>query len=72
MYYDELSATSKEEAEEYFIAHKRDDIALVRVELVGPEDYGGRSAPIPLFCPPVTAGIVPITSAASGSCHPCP
>jgi hypothetical protein len=40
MYYDELPASSKEEAAEYFIDHKRDDVALVRVELVGPDDSG--------------------------------
>lgn len=42
MYYDELPAGSKEEAAEYFIDHKRDDVDLVRVELVGPDDSGVR------------------------------
>ncbi len=42
MYYDELPAGSKEEAAEYFIDHKRDDVTLVRVELVGPDDSGLR------------------------------
>lgn len=42
MYYDELSAGSKGEAAEYFIDHKRDDVDLVRVELVGPDDCGER------------------------------
>ena len=37
MYYDELPAESKEEAVDYFIGHKRDDVSLVRVELVGPD-----------------------------------
>lgn len=40
MYYDELPAESKEEAAGYFIDHCRDDVSLVRVELVGP-DHGG-------------------------------
>ena len=42
MYYDELSAGSKEEAAGYFIDHKRDDVALVRVEPIGPDDNGVR------------------------------
>ena len=42
MYYDELPAESKEEAAEYFIDHMRDDVALVRVELVGPNEGGVR------------------------------
>ena len=44
MYYDELSAGSRKEAAEYFIDHKRDDVSLVRVELVGPDDNGVREA----------------------------
>ncbi len=40
MYYDELYADSKEEAARYFIDHKRDDVDLVRVENVGPNDNG--------------------------------
>jgi hypothetical protein len=44
LYYDELSAGSREEAAEYFIDHKRDDVSLVRVELVGPDDNGVREA----------------------------
>ncbi len=54
MYYDELSAGSKEEAAEYFIAHKRDDVSLVRVELVGPDDGGvreGAQSPVSPFSP---------------------
>jgi hypothetical protein len=54
MYYDELSAASKEEAAEYFIDYKRDDVSLVRVELIGPEDPGVREyahSPIPPFSP---------------------
>jgi hypothetical protein len=50
LYYDEVPAVSKEEAEEYFINHKRDDVVLVRVELIGPEDYRFRSRPIPVVC----------------------
>ena len=42
MYYDEIPAESKEEAAEYFIDHKRDDVSLVRVELVGPNQGGVR------------------------------
>jgi hypothetical protein len=38
MYYDELPAGSNDEATEYFIDKKRDDVQLVRVELVGPDD----------------------------------
>lgn len=40
MYYDELSAGSMVEATDYFIDHKRDDVDLVRVELVGPDEPG--------------------------------
>lgn len=42
MYYDELSAGSKEEAAGYFIDHKRDDVSLIRVELIGPDEPGVR------------------------------
>jgi len=42
MYYDEVAADSKEEATEYFNDHKRDDVTLVRVELVGPNEGGVR------------------------------
>jgi hypothetical protein len=42
MYYDELSAGSKEEAAAYFSEHKRDDVSLARVELVGPDEGGVR------------------------------
>ena len=44
MYYDELTASSKEEAAEYFMNHKRDDVELVRVELIGPDDSGARES----------------------------
>jgi hypothetical protein len=52
MYYDELPATSKEEAAEYFIDHARDDVALV--EMVGPDDCGTREyahSPVSPFSP---------------------
>jgi hypothetical protein len=42
MYYDELPAESKEAAAEFFIDHMRDDVALMRVELVGPNEGGVR------------------------------
>jgi hypothetical protein len=42
MYYDELPAESKEAAAEYFIDHKRDDVSLVKVELLGPNEGGVR------------------------------
>ncbi len=50
MYYDELPAGSMEEAAEYFIDHKRDDVSLVRVELVGTDEPGTREyAHSPVF-----------------------
>ncbi len=52
MYYDEVPAESKEEAVEYFNDHKRDDVTLVRVEFVGPNEGGVREcahSPIPPF-----------------------
>ncbi|HEX5218905.1 MAG TPA: hypothetical protein VFZ59_05010 [Verrucomicrobiae bacterium] len=42
MYYDELSAESEEEAAGYFIDQCRDDVTLVRVEVVGPDEGGVR------------------------------
>lgn len=54
MYYDELPADSKEEAAEYFIDHKRDDVTLVRVVPIGPDDCGIREfahSPISPFGP---------------------
>lgn len=42
MYYDELPANSQEEAAQYFIDHCRDDVSLVRVVLVGPDEPGTR------------------------------
>ena len=54
MYYDELPAASKDEAAEYFIDHMREDVALVRVELVGPDEPGVREyahSPVSPFSP---------------------
>ena len=42
MYYDELTAGSKEAAAQYFNEHKRSDVTLIRVELIGPDDGGVR------------------------------
>ena len=42
MYYDEIPAESVDEATDYFNRHKRDDVTLVRVEVVGPDDNGVR------------------------------
>lgn len=54
MYYDELTAASQEEAAGYFIDHMRDDVSLVRVELVGPDEPGIREyahSPVSPFSP---------------------
>ena len=51
MYYDELPADSKDEATEYFNGHKRDDVTLVRVELIGPDDCGTRESACSPFSP---------------------
>ncbi len=54
MYYDELTADSQEAAAGYFIDHMRDDISLVRVELVGPDEPGAREyahSPVSPFGP---------------------
>ena len=50
MYYDEIPADSQTEAVDFFIDHKRDDIALVRVELVGPNEGGVRE----MVCSPAS------------------
>jgi hypothetical protein len=42
MYYDEIPADSKEEAAGFFIDHKRDDVTLLRVEFVRPNEGGVR------------------------------
>jgi len=54
MDYDELPAASKEEAAGYLIDHMRDDVSLVRVELVGPDEPGTREyahSPVSPFSP---------------------
>lgn len=51
MYYDEISADLKEEAAAYFNEHKRDDVFLVRVELIGPDDGGVREPANPRLAP---------------------
>lgn len=54
MYYDELSARSEAEAADYFVDHKRDDVDLVRVDLVGPDEIGTREfahTPVSSFDP---------------------
>lgn len=54
MYYDELPAGSKDEAWDYFNDQKRDDVALIRVELIGPDEPGVREyarSPISPFDP---------------------
>jgi hypothetical protein len=42
MYLDELVATSKVEAVDYFNDNKRSDVSLVRVELIGSDEGGVR------------------------------
>jgi hypothetical protein len=42
LYYDEFPADSKDDATEYFNHHKRDDVNMVRVERVRPDDNGVR------------------------------
>jgi hypothetical protein len=54
MYYDELSAESIVEAADYFIDHKRDDVDLIRVVLIGPDEPGVREyahSPVSPFGP---------------------
>jgi len=51
MYYDEVPAESKEEAVEYFNDHKRDDVTLVRVEFIGPNEGGVREHARPPVSP---------------------
>ena len=54
LYYDEIPADSKTNAVDYFIDHKRDDVSLVRVELVDPNEGGVRElaySPISPFDP---------------------
>ena len=54
MYYDELSAESQDQAAGYFIDNMRDDVSLMRVDLVGPDDGGVREfarSPVSPFAP---------------------
>jgi hypothetical protein len=51
MYYDELPAESIQEAADYFIEHMRDDISLIRVEVVGPDEPGTRECAHPPVSP---------------------
>jgi hypothetical protein len=44
MYYDEVHAESEAAATAYFNEHKRDDVILIRVEFVGPDEGG---VPVP-------------------------
>lgn len=50
-YYDEFPADSKADAEEYFNYHKRDDVTLVRVEKVRPDDNGVREPAVSPYSP---------------------
>lgn len=50
LYYDEFPADSKDDAAEYFNDHKRDDVTLVRVERVRPDDNAVRE----LACSPIS------------------
>jgi len=45
LFYDELSAASTEEARDYFNRHKRDDVALIRVDMLNPGGLYERGAP---------------------------
>ena len=54
MYYDEVTAESMVEAADYFIDRKRDDVALIRIEVVGPDEPGVREpthSPVSPFSP---------------------
>lgn len=46
-YYDELCAESEEDAIAYFNDQKRDDVALIKVVLIGPDDGGVREKALP-------------------------
>ena len=53
-YYDVFPADSKNDAEEYFNYHKRDDVTLLRVEKVRSDDNGVREpahSPVLPFSP---------------------
>jgi hypothetical protein len=54
MYYDELSAESQDDAAAYFNNNCREDVSLIRVELVRPDDGGTREfarSPVTPFDP---------------------
>ena len=54
MYYDEVAADSRDQAVDYFLYHKRDDVTLVRITLIGPNQGGVREpigSPILPFAP---------------------
>jgi hypothetical protein len=54
MYYDEIPAESIDEAANYFNHHKRDDVTLIKVEVVRPDDNGVREparSPLKPFSP---------------------
>ncbi len=42
MYYDEIPADSKEAAAEFFVDHMREDVSLIRVVFVRPNEGGVR------------------------------
>ena len=51
MYYDEIPAESVNEAANYFNYHKRDDVTLIKVEAVRPDDNGVRELARPALKP---------------------
>ncbi|MFO1489169.1 MAG: hypothetical protein U1F65_11900 [Verrucomicrobiota bacterium] len=54
LFYDELTAGSMVEATDYFIDHKREDVKLKRVQLIGPDEPGVRElvrSPVSPFDP---------------------
>jgi hypothetical protein len=44
VFYDEVTAASTAEARDYFNRYKRDDVALIRVELIGSAGAGNEQA----------------------------
>ena len=51
LYHDELPADTIAEAAQYFLDHKRDDVALIAVELIGPNEGGVRESAHPSNSP---------------------
>jgi hypothetical protein len=51
MYYDEIPAESADEAANYFNHHKRNDVTLIKVEVVRPDDNGVREPAHPALKP---------------------